>query len=468
MAKPNIPDERGKKEKKAPLPKINVPDPYTRPPEKLNALRVSLTAILDTARERKDKTYSVRLRIIFDRIPLYFTVPVNTTVDVYEKIAKSLNDRSFKLTSNEKQSQKTIYNYLNTAFDVISEQAEFSFPAFKKEMERRLFPNNASRENDVFSFYSQIINKNRSTGALGNASNYELSLRSIKKFLEYKKGKEPKSLKFPEITPAFLEEFERYMLRPLLDEKGEVIRRPLSRTTVSMYIRALRTVFNTAIDQKEITSDLYPFGRRKYTIPAPRGVKKALTQEQIKKLFEAVPRTKEQETAKDFWFFSYACNGMNVKDIALLTPEDVQGDRISYFRAKTINTSKADQKPVIVFLNDYSIHIIEKYSKKKPGKYIFPILEEIMTEEEIHAKIKNFTRFINQHLQKLAAAEGLPNDISTYWARHSFASLAVRRGASMEFISEALNHHDLKTTQNYMAGFEEDIKKEFANNLMNF
>ena len=87
---------------------------------------------------------------------------------------------------------------------------------------------------------------------------------------------------------------------------------------------------------------------------------------------------------------------------------------------------------------------------------------------EQHKKIKNFTRYINDHIKRLAVANKLPSDISFYYARHSFATNSLRKGASMEFISEALNHSDLSVTKNYFAGFEDEAKKEFANSIMNF
>jgi site-specific recombinase XerD len=58
--------------------------------------------------------------------------------------------------------------------------------------------------------------------------------------------------------------------------------------------------------------------------------------------------------------------------------------------------------------------------------------------------------------------------VSTYWARHSFATNAIRSGATMEFIQESLGHKDLATTQNYFAGFDSDTKKQFAKTIMNF
>lgn len=83
-------------------------------------------------------------------------------------------------------------------------------------------------------------------------------------------------------------------------------------------------------------------------------------------------------------------------------------------------------------------------------------------------KIKNFTRFVNQNLKILAKNNGITDEISSYWARHSFATNLIRSGKSMEIIGEAFGHSDKKTTQNYFAGFDNETKKEISNDLMNF
>jgi integrase/recombinase XerD len=242
-----------------------------------------------------------------------------------------------------------------------------------------------------------------------------------------------------------------------------------SRTTLSIYLRSLRAVFNEAIEEKEISSDIYPFGKKRYKVPKVKNVKKALTADQLKKLFNAKPENEYQEKARAFWFFSYSCNGMNIKDIAELKWGALDGDTIVYYRAKTINTAEVI-KPIIVYLNDYTISVIEKYCNDDtyPDNYIFPIISKSQSKVDQRRAIKNFTRLINQHLKKLASALELPEEISTYWARHSFATNAIRKGASMEFVSEAFNHGDLSTTKNYFAGFEEETKRELSKNLMNF
>jgi site-specific recombinase XerD len=58
--------------------------------------------------------------------------------------------------------------------------------------------------------------------------------------------------------------------------------------------------------------------------------------------------------------------------------------------------------------------------------------------------------------------------LTTYVARHSFATILKRSGAPTEFISESLGHKDLRTTENYLDGFENATKQHFAKALLNF
>ena len=160
---------------------------------------------------------------------------------------------------------------------------------------------------------------------------------------------------------------------------------------------------------------------------------------------------------------------MNIHDIAILKFKNLHEDRIEFIREKTKDTSR-ESTTITTFLNDYSREIINKYQRKK-GKdddYVFDILEKDMTPAQIKSKVKIFTRFINQHIKVLVEQNELPGEISTYWARHTFATMSVNKGASLEFMREALGHSDLKTTQTYFAGFTNETKKQFANSLFDF
>ena len=312
---------------------------------------------------------------------------------------------------------------------------------------------------NVFDAYEIAINDNKSHGHLGNADNYQNSLNSIKKFVLTQKKKTADILLFTEITPDWLQRYEEFM-----KNNGK------STTTVSMYLRALRAIFNTAITNGDISNKIYPFGKEKtkYKIAKVRKVKKSLKQEELKKLFEATG-SPEQIRAKDFFFFSYNCSGMNFKDIANLTYSQIDGNRLKFFRKKTENTT-SEQTEISVYLTPFAHEVINKYGSqnKAASSFIFNIINKDMTAEQKQVAIINFTRSVNQGLKKLAKYVGIDENISTYYARHSFSTNAIKSGASMELVSEQLGHADLKTTQNYFSGFEDDSIEDLTKKLMNF
>jgi integrase len=415
-------------------------------------MEFSISIFLDTRREKGKDVYPVKLRVYSNRLKKakLYPVDMDLTSDDFERVWKAERPRT-----EHKEKRIKLRSIEIKATEVAQSLNPFSFPEFEKKLFRR-----TGDGDNVFYHYEVAIKRFQDLDRYGTASNYNLSLKSIKDFLQFTRNKEPKKLSFLEVTPNWLNSYENYMI----NQKNR------SRTTVSMYVRALRTVFNIAISEKEIEQDIYPFGKRKYQVPSVKNVKKALTKEELKILFEAIPKTPEQKKARDFWFFSYACNGVNIKDIALFKWENLKDDKIIFYRAKTINTSKTDLRPVTIYLNDFTYSVIERYgnSNKEKGQLIFPFIAGGNDQIDNFKRIKNFTRFINQNLKKMAVNNGITAEISTYWARHSFATNAIRNGASMEFVSEALNHSNLRTTQGYFAGFEEKDKKELMKTLMDF
>ncbi|MEA2041847.1 MAG: site-specific integrase [Bacteroidota bacterium] len=412
----------------------------------------SVSIYLDTRRSKANGKYPVKLRV-FQSAPrrqkLYSTV-FEFSKSEFESIWE---------TNRPRKKHKEIRSKLQAvelkAYKTAESIDPFSFEQFEKKLYRK-----AGDGINISYRYSERIAELREFNQISTCSTYELSQKSLAEYAEVKKKQNFDKLTFYDIRAKWLNEYEYYMT----EEKG------LSLTTVSMYLRTLRAVFNRTIDEGEIDKAVYPFGKRKYQFPAKKNVKKALSAEQLGILFNAEPKNKQQGKAKDFWFFSYACNGINIKDIALLKYKDIKNDRIEFIRSKTRRTSKKDLKTIIVYLNEFSSEIIERYGRdeKIPESYVFDILTEELTAQEQKVKIQNFTRFINQHIKKLAKANELPEEISTYWARHSFATNAIRKGAGMEFIQESLGHSNQKTTQSYFAGFDDKAKKEFSNSIMDF
>lgn len=410
----------------------------------------SITIYHDQRIKRNSGIYIVKLRVLS---------PSLGVTKMYSTNYK-MTPEDFELARSNKPKGKYIQlsielnKLLSRACEIAESIIPFSFEKFEKEM----FSEPRNKAN-VFDAFKYAIDDNRSHGRIGNADNYQNSLNSLKRFNSTLKTKNSNVLLFTEITPDWLQRYEEYM-----KENGK------STTTISMYLRAFRAIFNTAIENGDISDKIYPFGKEKakYKIAKVRKVKKALKQSELKKLFESTG-SPEQIRAKDFFFFSYNCSGMNFKDIANLTYSQIDGNRLKFFRKKTENTA-AELTEISVFLTPFAHDVIKKYGNadKTASNYIFNIINNEMSAEQKQVAVKNFTRSVNQGLKKLAKKLEIDENISTYYARHSFSTNAIRSGASMELVSEQLGHSNLKTTQNYFSGFEDDSIEDITKKLMNF
>jgi integrase/recombinase XerD len=408
---------------------------------KQTAATVSVT--LDRRRQKKDGTFPLKL-YVWDSM---------TKEGKFYGTKLSLSERDFHSAwetmkpRREVQPLKQRLQALQTEAQATVDTLEhFTFEAYER---KALMP--VGEAQNVFWHYDQRIAKLKAAKRIGTADSYQCSAKALQAFA----GKS--TLQFNAITPQFLENFETYMVN-----NGR------SLTTVGIYLRPLRAIFNDAIADKLVNPDYYPFGRRKYVVPASKNTKKALSGAQLRQLMDAMPTTNEQARARDFFFFSFASNGMNMKDIALLRWEQLEVDRLTFLREKTKRTKKDGRTPVTVFLNGTHHDIIKRHGNAPAqSPYVFPIVNESMDAERQHRAVKGFTRYVNQHLEKLCTANKL-QVVSTYWARHSFATIAVLKGASMEFMRESLDHSDMKTTLNYFAGFSDDAKKKMAQAVMDF
>ena len=268
-------------------------------------------------------------------------------------------------------------------------------------------------------------------------------------------------MSFRDVTVELLKDYEAWLLAD-----GKSI------STVGIYLRPLRAIINEAIGEGVISRETnYAFGKRKYQIPAARNIKKALTIVEIGKImhFEATPGS-WKEKARDFFILSYLCNGINIKDIALLKYKNIEGDYIHFTRAKTQHTNRTASTPISIYLLKEVAVIIERWRNVNMDRdnYLFPILENGVGAERELRLIQQFTKMINHYIKQIASIVGITKHVTSYYARHSYATILRNSGAPTAFISESLGHTSTKTTASYLDSFENDTKKEWANSLVNF
>lgn len=260
-------------------------------------------------------------------------------------------------------------------------------------------------------------------GRIGNATSYLSAAGSLIRFIEsftINQRREflnfiaPKSktvtvgelvMKFEHLTPALLMIYEKWMLKygkTAKSKKGKASAASL--TTVGIYGRHIRSVFNDAIESGFVSRDFYPFTKNRYTIPAGNNFKKALTRAEVLKIMNYQCTPGMEQRSRDVWLFSYLCNGMNVNDICRLKWHDIEVDKLTFVRQKTVRSRKSNQTRIKVTLFPETLAIIERWANKdrSPQKHIFPFLENDMTAIREKIIISQVIKITNQYVRGIA------------------------------------------------------------------
>ncbi|MDP2337132.1 MAG: tyrosine-type recombinase/integrase [Bacteroidota bacterium] len=150
--------------------------------------------------------------------------------------------------------------------------------------------------------------------------------------------------------------------------------------------------------------------------------------------------------------------------MAYLKPESLQSGRIVYTRAKTRNRKVFTieiMKPVREIIDYFDCHPFK-------SKYLLPILDDIrfITDQQKKTRIQTMLKKVNGDLKDLGTEAKIKTPITTYVARHSWATIMRNKGASDAVISEGLGHEDEKTTKIYLEGFENSVLDEANRKLL--
>jgi len=396
----------------------------------------------DIKRVKKDNRYPVKLRVTYQRKRKYYGTGVDLSTDEWTIMHSS--EAKGRLLKTRRQLDQIVQD---------AERIGFELPVFSFHQFEKLFFNAPDDLQSVYEAYDRKMEQLRKEGREGTRNNYADSKASLIRF-------KPK-LSFSEVTADFLNRYEKFMV-----DEGR------SLTTVGIYLRPLRALLNQAIQDKIVSADSYPFRKNKYKIPTGKKGKVTLNEEELALLFDYRPIPFSMEDrSKDFWFFSYLCNGMNFKDIFNLKYQQIKEDSFKFVREKTRLTTKDAPIVVDVQLNEYSKKIIEKWGGKdrNPDNYVFPFVNNEGSEEIKQKVRKQFIKLTNKYLRSVCAKIGIDKEVTTYVARHTFAAIVINKGYSIEVLRELLGHTDIKTTQNYINDIiPPSKKKEIASSLLDF
>lgn len=294
---------------------------------------------------------------------------------------------------------------------------------------------------ECFNFYVRML---KEQGRLRYAGMYEVSYNS---FVKYAGSLD---IPFSDVDMVWLKKYEAWMLK-----------QGLAVNTIGTRIRHLRAVFNMAIEHHVIDKECYPFHAYKVSKVSQTPPKRSMTKADIQKVLSYHGKTDMERLAISLFTFSYYSAGINFIDMAMLKHSNLVDGKLSYTRAKT-------KKQIVIPLQEEVLKIITDYSANsaEQSDYIFPILSAFhKSETQVANRLHKVLAKVNKALKNIGLELGLPIKLTTYVARHSFATVLKRAGVSTSIISESLGHSSEKITQTYLDSFENSQMKEALSHL---
>ena len=363
----------------------------------------------------------------------------------YQSLGISVNAKYWNFKDNCLKEDCPNYELLQLIID--TELGKIKRKALENRLEGKVFTATTLLETTdkppvktVGEYYLQYIESLKAENRIRYAGMYLVSYNSFIKFNKHL------DIPFSDIDIAWLKRYEQWM-------KSQ----NFAINTIGTRLRHLRTIFNHAIDMKLITTDAYPFRAYKVSKMSQQTAKRALSKEDITNIVNYKGKSELEILAIDLFTFSYFTAGINFIDMALLKSENIMDNRIVYYRHKT-------KKQIIIPLQPKAVELIEKY---RGGTYLFPILSSFhKTEVQKADRLHKVLGKVNKYLKRIGEELNLPIPLTTYVARHSYATVLKRSGVSTSIISESLGHSSERITQVYLDSFGNEQVDEAMKNLL--
>ena len=393
-------------------------------------MKATVEVVCYKSKPLKDGTFPLMLRVTKDRKRKY----VSLGLSLHEKFWDFEKSKPKRNCPNKEQIERLIAaktaEYNDLIVEMTSQQREYTVETLVSHF------HNQVRCATVVELYDKLIDDMKRGGKLGNAGVYKYSRTSLLKFTGQRL-----QIPFSDIDAVWLRRYENWLRTSGCGD-----------TTISQLFRTLRSVFNKAVELQLVKRDYYPFDAYKVSKFDTRTKKRAIAKEDVRKvialdLSQGYP---SERLARDIFVFSYFGAGINFADIALLKYGNVRDGRVQYVRKKT-------GKPINFLLTEEMRNIIVQYQRQgqTDEDYIFPILDRRVhrTEQQRYDRTHKVLTNTNRWLRKIGQRVGIEH-LTTYVARHTFATVLKRSGVNIAIISESLGHSDLSTTQIYLDSFE--------------
>lgn len=294
-----------------------------------------------------------------------------------------------------------------------------------------------SASDRFLSFGRRLVRELRSVGRERTAETYTTALNSFERF---RRGDDDVYL--DEVDSSLITAYETW-----LKASG------ICPNSTSYYMRNLRAVYNRAVD-KELTAQRHPF-KHVYT-GIDKTVKRAVPVRVIRQIREMdLSFNPSMDFARDIFMFSFYTRGMSFIDMAYLKKKNLQNGILSYRRQKT-------GQQLFVKWEKPMQEIIDKYDTSS-SPYLLPVIKN--NGKDAWRQYKNAEHLVNNKLKKIGMLLKLSIPLTTYVARHGWASIAKSKNIPISTISEAMGHDSEGTTRIYLASLDASVVDR-ANSLI--
>ena len=336
-------------------------------------------------------------------------------------IISNRNNRQAHLLLIRSQMDWEIHQMKRIIRDKDAEGIPYTIDDIAKEIEQ-LTPSQS-----VFAFFRQQIAKKEQMQCIGTKSNYA---SAANRFMEFRDNED---LAFSQMTSEMMEMYQAWLWN-----------RGVGQNTVAFYLRTLRTLYNKAVEAGQATpNDIFAHVQTSNV----RTAKRAISVKEIRKIENLnLPTGSSLDKARDLFLLSFYLRGMAFVDMAFLKKTDLKCSMVSYNRRKTHQNLNIEWvKPMQA--------IIDKYAEQtKDTPYLLPILTG--KESSPYTAYRKVEHNTNYNLKKIGEIVGLKIPLTTYVARHTWASVALHMNIPIATISEGMGHNSYKTTQIYLQSLD--------------
>ena len=289
--------------------------------------------------------------------------------------------------------------------------------------------NKSSKSTIVKVFWEAEIERLHRATNHSNATTYRSSLMGLEKVVSM-------DIHFSKVNYSWLLDTET-----LMREKG------LKVNTIFTYFKTLRTIYNRAINLGLVDFSLYPF--RRFKIKSASTPPRSLLVTEMRKFFSYKPSSKKLEHAHNMGKLIFMLRGINFTDLALLTSDNVRKGRLVYIRSKT-------QRLYNVNMVEDVLELLKVHSSVGDD-LLLDILspEQYADKKNLPKVIRQKRKVLNKWLKKIGEDMGLPENLTTYSFRYSWASCCKSMNYSKDMISEGLGHsYGLSVTSAYLSDYD--------------